>query len=159
EVAHYVLVTDKSGGQSPGDGGLSWKSLLWFAERMEIDSKLLALLIKVAALEAKSSRDVGHVKVVAANFGQQQFPFKSLGARGEAAGAGRCGGWGRCARGLWEHQAHVLGGNGIVRRKKHQPFDHVAKFADIAGPGILTQLADSLLEEDLFFPAVLRCHL
>jgi hypothetical protein len=44
---------------------------------------LLALLVKVAALEAEGLGNVRHVEVVAANFGEEDFLFEGLGAFGE----------------------------------------------------------------------------
>ena len=53
-----------------------------FAERLQVNSQLLALLIKVAALKTQRSRHIGHVKIVAANFREHHFPFERFGAFG-----------------------------------------------------------------------------
>jgi hypothetical protein len=36
---------------------------------MEIDAELLALFVEVAAFEAEGAGDVGHMEIVAADFG------------------------------------------------------------------------------------------
>jgi len=53
---------------------------LGFAKRRKIDAQLLALLVKVAALEAKSAGNIGHVEILAANFSEEHFAFEGCGA-------------------------------------------------------------------------------
>src|SRR5215470_18394382 len=48
---------------------------LGLAERLQVDAELLALFVEVAAFEAEDAGDVGHVEIVAADFGQEHFPF------------------------------------------------------------------------------------
>ena len=45
---------------------------------MEVDAELLALLVKVGALEAEGAGDVSHVEIVAADFGEENFAFESF---------------------------------------------------------------------------------
>jgi len=59
--------------------------LLGFAEGLQVDAELLALFVEVAAFEAKDSSYVGHVEIVAADFGKQHFPFKGFGALHQSA--------------------------------------------------------------------------
>ena len=56
------------------------KVLLRLAEGLEVDSELLALFVEVAAFEAEDAGDVGHVEIVAADFGEEHFPFERFGA-------------------------------------------------------------------------------
>ena len=52
---------------------------------MQIDAELLALLVEVAALEAEGAGNVGHVEIVAANFGEEDFAFEGFGAFDESS--------------------------------------------------------------------------
>src|SRR6266403_1486223 len=59
--------------------------LIGFAFGSYINAKLLAFLVEVAALQAKSARDVGHVVMMAAQFGEQYFPLERLDAMRQRA--------------------------------------------------------------------------
>ncbi len=54
--------------------------LFWFAQRLQVDSQLLAFLVKVAALQPERPRNVRHVEIVAPNFREHHFPFERFGA-------------------------------------------------------------------------------
>src|ERR1700757_833448 len=95
--------------------------LLGFAEGLEVDAELLALLVEVGAFEAEGASDVGHMEIVAANFGEEDFPLKDLGApvetslpRGGCRGS-RCGD--HCVPG-GEDQADVIFADGVLGREK-----------------------------------------
>jgi hypothetical protein len=45
-------------------------SLLRIAKGVQVDAELLAFFVEVAALEAEGAGDVGHVEVVATDFGE-----------------------------------------------------------------------------------------
>jgi hypothetical protein len=60
--------------------------LVGFAEGLQIDAELLALFVEMAAFEAEGAGDVGHVKIVAFDFGEENFFFEGFGAFGEGAG-------------------------------------------------------------------------
>src|SRR5207253_7795172 len=51
------------------------------AQRLQVNSQLLAFFVKMAAFEAQSARHVGHVEIVTANLSEQNFFFEGLGAR------------------------------------------------------------------------------
>ncbi len=59
--------------------------LFWLAEGLQVDSQLLALLVKVTALEAQCPSCIRHMEIVASNFAKHRFPFECLGALGERA--------------------------------------------------------------------------
>ena len=61
--------------------------LFRLAESLQVDSKLLALLIQVAALESQRLCNIRHVKVVPLDFRQENFPFVRFGSFGERSGA------------------------------------------------------------------------
>ena len=63
--------------------------LVGFAEGLEIDAELLAFFVEVAAFEAEGAGDVGHVEIVALDFGEENFFFEGFGAFGEGAGGKR----------------------------------------------------------------------
>ncbi len=58
------------------------RKLLRLAQRLQVDSQLLTLLIKVAAFQSQNSRHVGHMKIVAPNFREHHFPFERFRALG-----------------------------------------------------------------------------
>ena len=64
---------------SPARKACNLYHLLRSAEGLQVDSELLALLVEVAALEAKGACDVGHMKIVAADFAEQHFAFECFG--------------------------------------------------------------------------------
>ena len=59
------------------------------AQRLQVNSQLLAFFVKMAAFEAQSASNIGHVKVVAANLREQDFFFEGFSARSERAGGSR----------------------------------------------------------------------
>ena len=67
------------------------ESSVRFAERMQVNSQLLALLVKVAALQTQRSRNLGHVKIVPLDFSKQHFFFKGFGALCECSRLSRAG--------------------------------------------------------------------
>ena len=56
------------------------ESSVRFAERLQVNSQLLALLVKVAALQTQRSRNFGHVKIVPLDLSKQHFFFKGFAA-------------------------------------------------------------------------------
>src|SRR5579863_2018965 len=106
------------------------------------------------------------MKILAANFGEQYFPFELLSAFGERACAERV--WDgtsvsvtrdRRVAGNRQDQSNVCGADCSVARKQDQPFDNVSKFANIARPAVATKFFDGVFRKDLFFPAVLSGNL
>src|SRR5215469_14925038 len=116
--------------------------LFGIAERWEVDSELLALLVEVAAFEAESPRNVGHVEIVASDFGEKYFPFEGFGALLESSLSRirLAGGRGHFARG--QSEAHIFGTHGALGGKQNEALDDVAKFANVAGPGVATEFGD-----------------
>ena len=100
----------------------------------------------MAALEAESARDVGHVEIVASDFGEKYFPFEGFGALLETS-LSRIrlaivpGGQQHFARGNCE--AHIFGTYGVLGGKQNEALDDVAKLANVAGPGVATEFGDS----------------
>jgi len=140
---------------------LCYRRLVGFAEGLPIDAELLALFIEVTAFEAEGAGDVGHVKIVALDFGEQNFFFEGFGAFGESAG----GKWGRGRRGTRGGRGFVgrrgydlgyIGGSyAVFGGKEDQALDYVAEFADVAGPGVAAKFGDGVGGEEFFFPTVL----
>ena len=91
--------------------------LLGFAEGVEVDAELLALFVEVAAFEAEGAGDVGHVEIVAADFGEEGFTLEGFGAFDESA----LRGVGRMRRAQTEEfgggqgEADVVSGDGVLR--------------------------------------------
>ena len=54
--------------------------LLGLAQRLQVDSQLLAFLVEVAALQPQRPGNVRHVEIVAPNFRKHHFPFERFGA-------------------------------------------------------------------------------
>ena len=52
--------------------------LFRLSEGLQINAQLLTLLIEVAALKAQGPRNIRHVKIMPANFGQQNFFSRTL---------------------------------------------------------------------------------
>src|SRR5882757_5047819 len=78
--------------------GSSWKAdqrgihcsdLFRSAQGLQVNSQLLAFLVKMAAFEAEGARDVGHVKIVTADLSEQDFFLEGFGACGKRSGCGR----------------------------------------------------------------------
>src|SRR5215472_17248569 len=59
--------------------------LLGFAEGREVDPELLALLVQMAAFEAEGAGDIGHMEIVAANFGKEDLRCSRVPCPAEAA--------------------------------------------------------------------------
>src|SRR5258708_11984052 len=53
--------------------------LLWLAQRLQINSQLLALLVQMTPFQAQCPRHICHVKVVPPNLRQQHFPLERFG--------------------------------------------------------------------------------
>ena len=131
-------------------GPYKTRNSLGFAEGLEVDAELLALLVKMAALEAESASDIGHVEVVAADFGEEDFAFERFGALLESSLPRRGAGGGdgcSCGFGGGENEADIIGGDGVFGGKKDEPLHNIAEFADIAGPMIATKFGDGVLHE------------
>src|SRR5713226_1958939 len=60
--------------------------LFRLAEGLQIDSQGLALFVEMAALEAQRAGHIRHMKIVAADLVEQNFPFKRFGAFRECPG-------------------------------------------------------------------------
>ena len=58
-------------------------ALFWLAERLQVNSQLLALLIQMAALQAQRLRYIGHMEVVPPDFCEHHFPLERFGAFGQ----------------------------------------------------------------------------
>ncbi len=89
---------------------------LGFAEGVEVDAELLALFVEVAAFEAEGAGDVGHVEIVAVDFGEKGFALEGFGAFEESAlgGAGAVNGDRHGGRtGSRESEADVVGVDGF----------------------------------------------
>lgn len=52
---------------------------LRLAQGLQVDAELLALFVEVAAFEAEDAGHIGHVEIVAADFGKEHFPFEGFG--------------------------------------------------------------------------------
>ena len=129
---------------------------------MEVDAELLAFFVEVAAFEAEGTGDVGHVKVVAADFSEEHFAFEGFGALDQSSlprvADDVCGSACRDI-GRGQDQANVFGGNSVFAGDEDEALDDVAEFAHVAGPGILAQFGDGFVGEEFFFPAILRRYL
>ena len=69
--------------------GIHFLDLFRSAQGLQVNSELLAFLVEMAAFEAEGARDIGHMKIVAADLSEQDFFFEGLGARSERPGGGR----------------------------------------------------------------------
>src|SRR6202020_3547067 len=114
----------------------------------------------MTALQPHGTRDVGHVKILAANFGEQNFPYKLLGALGERSAAERSGdrvsvaiSGERCVSRNGKNQTNVAGPDRLVTREQDQSLDHVSQFADVSGPSIAAEFVDRVFGGGFFFPA------
>jgi hypothetical protein len=133
-------------------------SLLGVAKGVQVDAELLALFVEVAALEAQGAGDVGHVEIVATDFGEEHFAFEGFGALFKSSpprcgAVGEPGGDGESAGG--ESLADVIVGYRVFGGEQHDAFDDVAELADIAGPGVAAEFGDGVVREYFFFPTVL----
>jgi len=94
----------------------------------------------MAALKAEGAGDVGHVEIVAADFGEQDFALEGFSALDESPllRGGFCteGGINRGSVCCGEGEANVLVGDGVFGGEEGEAFDDIAKFADVAGPAI-----------------------
>src|SRR5437899_10496570 len=103
--------------------------LLGFAEGLQVDAELLALLIEMTALQAEGARDIGHVEIVAANFTEQDFTFEGFRALQKcslpriraAAGISRFS--------TWDHEPYIFRANRVFCGQKHQSLHDVPQFA------------------------------
>ena len=138
---------------------LQKQNLLGLAEGLQVYAELLALFVEMTALEAEGAGDVGHMEIVAADFGEKDFALESFGALDESSllRGGFCSGGGinRGAVCGGEGEANVLVGNGVFGGEQGEAFDDIAKFADVAGPAIAAQLRDRVVGKGFVFPAVL----
>ena len=77
---------------------------------------MLAFFVEVAAFEAEGAGDVGHVEIVAADFGEEGFALEDFGALDESALGG--GGKVDCDRhgggaGSRQGEADIVSGDGV----------------------------------------------
>lgn len=131
--------------------------LLGFAEGVEIYTELLALFVEVAAFEAEGAGYVGHMEIVAADFGEKGFALEGFGAFDESAlrGVGICSGGGG-GFGGGQGEADVVRRDGVFGGEEDEALNDVAQLADVAGPGVAEQFGDGFWREQFFFPAILR---
>ena len=133
------------------------KNLFGFAERVKIDAELLALFVEVRTLESQGFCDVGHVEIVAANFGEEDFAFEGFRALLESS-LPRRGFRGRCSGGEFtagEGQTNIVIRYGVFGGEQDQTLDNIAEFTNVAGPGIAAKFGDGVVRKDFLFPAVL----
>src|SRR5580658_6714884 len=71
--------------------GRAGESSVRLAQRLQVNSQLLALLVQVAALQTQRSRNFGHVKIVPLDFRQQHLFFKGFAALCEGSRSRRAG--------------------------------------------------------------------
>ena len=113
----------------------------------------------MAALKAEGAGDVGHVEIVAADFGEEDFALEGFSALDQSPllRGGFCteGGINRGSVCCREGEANVLVGHGVFSGEEGETFDDIAKFADVAGPGIAAQLRDRVAGKGFVLPAVL----
>jgi hypothetical protein len=57
-----------------------FSGLIALAFRLQVNAQLLAFLVQMAALQAQSARYIGHVVMMAAQFGEQHFPLEGFDA-------------------------------------------------------------------------------
>jgi len=95
--------------------------------------QLLALFVKVAALQPQRARHIRHVKIVTSNFSQQHFFLKSFGSLGQRSRRSTdvsptafTGHHSRWAKSFLHLQRSL-----ILLRQQNQPLYHIAEFAHI----------------------------
>jgi hypothetical protein len=84
---------------------------------------LLAFLVEVAALQAQGAGGVGHVVMMAAQFGKQHFPFKrfyALPQRSISTGSS-----GFAVAGRRKGHTDFIGSDRIIPGKQQNTFDNV----------------------------------
>ena len=88
--------------------------LLRFAEGLQVDAELLAFFVEVAAFEAEGAGDIGHVEVVAAEFGEQDFFFEGFSALQKSSlPCFGCSAGGNCFAAR-KNQLHIFGSHGVL---------------------------------------------
>jgi hypothetical protein len=78
----------RSKGRNADRPGIHASDLFRSAQRLQVNSQLLAFLIEMAAFEPEGAGNIGHVQSVPTNFGQQDFSLEGFGARRECARVG-----------------------------------------------------------------------
>src|SRR5580704_15437378 len=101
------------------------------------------------------------MKIVAVNFGKQDFTFVSFGALNESPlpDFRFCGGARSAGSIVWQNKLYVFGGNLLFGGEKNEALDDVAQFAHVARPNIFAQFGDGIRGERYFLPAILRGNL
>src|SRR5882762_2853495 len=127
------------------EDGWETKALPLFraTQRLQINPQLLALLIKVAALQTQRAGHIGHVKIVAANFHQQHFLLKCFGPLGKRSRRSRLSisSWrrGGAARARQNHP-DVRAAHRAFSRQEYEALHYIAEFAHISRPTVAPQL-------------------
>jgi len=80
---------ERGGSWKADQRGIHCSDLFRSAQGLQVNSQLLAFLVKMAAFEAHGARDIGHVKIVAADLSEQDFFLEGFGACGKRSGCGR----------------------------------------------------------------------
>ena len=125
----------------------------------EINPKLLALLVEVAALEAKRFSRIGHVATVPLEFGEQRFTLERFNPPASVppaevapirespspATASRCG----SAR-------STIAASTESPRQQQGALDHVSQLADVAGPRVSRKRFDRFRREIPWLPIILQ---
>src|SRR5215472_2884735 len=121
----------------------------------QINPQLLALLVEMAAFQAKLLGGVRNVVVVALDRIKNSLSFKLFHSLGKRPRPGRQ--WdaaGRAARSR-QSSAYRGRGNSIAFGKQQQAFNHVAQLADVARPPMPLQGGEGIIAKQHFLPSVL----
>src|SRR5262245_7085977 len=121
-----------------------------------IDAVGLELAVEVAALDAETVGGARHVPVVGAELGKDVGALEVV-ARVLERAVARLAGRRRLFRAQRSRQ--IVGRDHIARRHDHEPLDHVAQLADVAGPVVGQEVAERLARERLRPLAVLGAEL
>ena len=109
---------------------------------MQVDAELLALFVEVATFEAEGAGDVGHVKIVPADFAEQDFALEGFSAFQKCPLPRFRVASGACSFSAREYHPHFVGVDRIVPSEQHQSFNDVPQLAYVARPGLFSQPCD-----------------
>src|SRR6266542_4289750 len=128
-----------------------WAPSLERALRLEVDAKLQAFLVQVAALEAERASGLRRTVAVRDQFGEHDFAFEGGHAlvEGPRRGAAR-----RRHSVAWQHLPHRRRVDRIVGQEQ-KPFDNISQLAYVPRPRVPKQLVDRLWLKAAGFPPVL----